>query len=103
MSPFSGPCHDISPVVFGAVCFVLIWWLSAFFRLYKYCKGSQGKNGGGGEPASNYVAVSNHLFKVDNTYATSAADKGGWRAPKKAVMRTIAKILLLIFECYFIQ
>ena len=42
---------------------MLIWWLSAFFRLYKYCKGSQGKNGGGGEPASNYVAVSNHLFK----------------------------------------
>ena len=61
------PCHNISPVVFGAVCFVLIWWLSAFFRLYKYCKGSQGMTGGGGEPASNYVAVSNHLFKVDNT------------------------------------
>ena len=54
-------CHGIWPLVFGAVIFVLLWWLSAFVRLYKYCK-NQGKTSS--EP-SNYVAISNHLFKDD--------------------------------------
>ena len=60
----------IWPLVFGAVIFVVLWWLSAFMRLYKFCK-SQGVAATTSEPTTNYVAVSNHLFKGAYTHMMS--------------------------------
>ena len=68
----------IWPLVFGAVIFVVLWWLSAFMRLYKFCK-SQGVAATTSEP-TNYVAVSNHLFKGAYTYDVRAV--GGKVSPK---------------------
>ena len=59
----NGLCYEplVNVVVCGAVILVLLSLVSAFRRLYRYCN----NQGAATSEPTNYVAVSNHLFKDD--------------------------------------